>query len=102
MKETVREMNCPCKGKECDGGYGWKWSSSDLGNQINVGGQRLKAGQMWVDVCKGWTSSEAPPDPPGISNIQRYKADSKETPHGFHKRSSSAGVGGDGHPSQVE
>ena len=63
---------CPCGGTKCDGGYGGQWGSADLGNTHRVGGTSYKAGQLWVKICPEWIGNEAPPDPPGITNIQRY------------------------------
>jgi hypothetical protein len=80
MKEDKNEdMICPCEGKKCDGGYGWKWRSSDLGNRHYVGHTSYKAGQLWVEVCGSWEDDTLPPDPPGITNIQRYRIDAEHT-----------------------
>tara|TARA_R100000008_G_C3551219_1_gene150519 strand:- start:217 stop:519 length:303 start_codon:yes stop_codon:yes gene_type:complete len=76
-EENEDKKICPCGGTNCDGGYGWKWKSSDLGNRHYVGGQSYKAGQLWVEICGAWTGDEAPPDPPGITNIQRYMIEAK-------------------------
>jgi len=74
---------CPCGGDTCDGGYGYKWRSGDLGNTHRVGNTSYKAGRMWAEVCSHWVDEHGkvlPPNPPGIGNITRYlkKATLKE------------------------
>jgi len=101
-EEKNEDMICPCKGKICEGGHGWKWKSSDLGNRHSVGNTSYKAGQIWVEVCKSWTDDESPPDPPGITNVQRYCIDAEHSNNhdirtksgkqmGFHSKSKRRG-----------
>jgi hypothetical protein len=76
-EENNEDMICPCKGTKGCNGHGWKWCSSDLGNRHYVGSTSYKAGQTWVEICVGWIGDELPPDPPGITNIQRYRIDAE-------------------------
>ena len=48
--ETMRVGSCKCKGKKCDGGFGWKWHTADLGNRI----AGHKAGRTWAEPCPEW------------------------------------------------
>ena len=85
MHMANEDMVCPCKGEKCDGGTGWKWHSADLGNTHNVGHSSHKAGRLWVEVCKGWTEDELPPNPTGVSDITIYmREEGKKSKQGFN------------------
>ena len=70
------EGPCGCEGQNCNGAWGWKWKSQDLGNQMH-------AGKLWMEPCgqypedkKEWDldlGKMLPPAPPGIAPENRNK-----------------------------
>ena len=68
----MRIGSCRCNGKKCDGGFGWKWKTADLGNSIAGN----KAGRTWAEPCPEWDGTlnvyGLPPNPPGITNMRPY------------------------------
>ena len=75
--ESIKaEGPCGCKGEKCEGAWGWKWNTRDLGNQMH-------AGKLWMEPCpdypenlKEWDLDRGEmmiPAPPGISPKNRNK-----------------------------
>lgn len=70
------EGPCECKGQSCNGAWGWKWRTRDLGNQMHAGKQWMEPCPQYPDNLKEWDGElgEAlPPAPPGIAPKNRNK-----------------------------